>query len=483
MAKRSLVDQLDLAITDLLAGREVPTSADAELKALLQVAAELRNLPRQEFKERLKFEMEGSYSMTAAADTMIPSSEVVTRNAATPYLCVKNAAQAIEFYGKAFGARETMRLEDRGKVGHAEIVIGNSVIMLADEYPDYGVLSPQTLGGSPVRMHLDVADVDRFVEKAVAAGAKIVRPVQDQFYGDRSGQIADPFGYSWTVATHKENVPIPEMQRRLNEMTEQGEKSGGAREGFSTVTTYLVAQDAAGLIEFVKKAFGGEEIMRSIGSGGGIHCEVRIGDSMLMIGGGGPGLDWKGAAIPSAFHIYVPDCDATYEAALQAGATSIQKPADQEYGERTASVRDAAGDHWYIATFKGESYKSEGAPTLQPYLHPLRGEPVINFLKRAFGAQEMGRYTDPQGVIHHTTLKIGSSQMELGEATGPYQPMPTMFYLQVPDADTTYRSALAAGATSMFEPGVQPYGDRVGAVKDAFGNQWFIATSTGAVKA
>ena len=146
-------------------------------------------------------------------------------------------------------------------------------------------------------------------------------------------------------------------------------------------------------------------------------------------------------------------------------------------------MRDAAGDHWYIATFKGKSYKSEGAPTLQPYLHPLRGEPVINFLKRAFGAQEMGRYTDPQGVIHHTTLKIGSSQMELGEATGPYQPMPTMFYLRVPDADATYRSALAAGATSMFEPGVQPYGDRVGAVKDAFGNQWYIATSTGAVKA
>ena len=109
--------------------------------------------------------------------------------------------------------------------------------------------------------------------------------------------------------------------------------------------------------------------------------------------------------MPSAFHMYVPDCDATYARALEAGATSITKPADQDYGERTANVKDAAGNFWYIATYKGESYKWEGAPTLQPYLHPLRAEPVLNFIKRAFGAEELGRYTAPDGVIHHTTRK------------------------------------------------------------------------------
>jgi uncharacterized glyoxalase superfamily protein PhnB len=151
-------------------------------------------------------------------------------------------------------------------------------------------------------------------------------------------------------------------------------------------------------------------------------------------------------------------------------------PADQEYGERTASVADAAGNHWYIATFLGKDYKSEGAPTIQPYLHPLRAEPVFQFLKRAFGAQDLGRYADPMGVVHHMTIAIGDSHLEMGEAHGPYQPMKSMFYLYVPNVDAAYRTALAAGAKSMQEPADQPYGDRVGAVTDAFGNTWYIAT-------
>jgi PhnB protein len=246
--------------------------------------------------------------------------------------------------------------------------------------------------------------------------------------------------------------------------------------GYRTVTPYLVAQDAAALIDFVKKTFGAEEKYRGIGSAGGFHCEVQLGDSMMMIGGGGPGLSWRGAPLPGAFHIYVPDCDAVYQRALQEGATSIDEPADQFYGERSASVKDAAGNYWYIATFKGESYKWEGAPDVQPYLHPLRVEPVINFLKSAFGAEELGRHGTPDGVIHHATVKIGDSYLEMGEAHGPYQPMSSMFYLYVPDVDALYRRALAAGATSISEPADQSYGDRSGGVKDAFGNQWYIAT-------
>jgi uncharacterized glyoxalase superfamily protein PhnB len=246
--------------------------------------------------------------------------------------------------------------------------------------------------------------------------------------------------------------------------------------GYHTVTPYLVAQDADAVINFVKSTFGGEETFRAVGSAGGYHCEVRVEDSMLMIGGGGPGLSWKGDSMLGAFHVYVRDCDAAYQRALQAGAKSLAEPADQEYGERSASVIDAAGNHWYIATFKKTGYKWEGAPTIQPYMHPLRAEPVVNFLKRAFGAEELGRYTSPDGVVHHTTLKVGDSYLEMGEAQGPYQPMKSMFYLYVQNVDDAYKTAVAAGAKSMKEPADQPYGDRVGAVTDAFGNQWWIAT-------
>jgi PhnB protein len=246
--------------------------------------------------------------------------------------------------------------------------------------------------------------------------------------------------------------------------------------GFRTLTPYPVVQDAPGLIDFVKQTFAAEETFRTVGSAGGIHCEVRIGDSMMMIGGGGPGLSWRGEARPMAFHVYVRDTDATYRSALQGGAVSLQEPADQPWGERTANVRDPFGNHWYIATFQGENYFSEGAPTVQPYLHPLRGEPLIDFLKRSFDARELDRATSPEGAVLHTTLKIGDSALEMTDADGPYQPMASMFYLYVADVDAVYRRALEAGATSISEPVDQSYGDRSAGVKDAFGNQWYIAT-------
>lgn len=134
----------------------------------------------------------------------------------TPYLCVKDAASAIKFYKQAFGAMETVRLTaPNGKVGHAEIKIGDSHIMLADEFPDMGVYSPQSLGGSPVTLYLYVEDVDALAAQAVAAGAKLVGEVEDQFYGDRSGKLADPFGHIWNIATHKEDVTLAEIERRF----------------------------------------------------------------------------------------------------------------------------------------------------------------------------------------------------------------------------------------------------------------------------
>jgi PhnB protein len=133
----------------------------------------------------------------------------------TPYLSIKGASDAIEFYKKAFGATEVMRMgEPGGRIGHAELQIGDSKIMLADEHPEMDFRSPRAIGGTPVLLHLYVEDVDNVVGRAVAAGAKVVRPVQDQFYGDRSGSVADPYGHIWHVATHTEDLSSDEIRKR-----------------------------------------------------------------------------------------------------------------------------------------------------------------------------------------------------------------------------------------------------------------------------
>jgi PhnB protein len=137
----------------------------------------------------------------------------------TPYLAIKNAAEALQFYKRAFGAIERYRLMmPDGRVGHAEIVLSDSIVMLSDEFPEYGGKAPEALGGSPVSIHLYVEDVDAFFRKAVSAGATVRKPVMDQFYGDRSGQLEDPFGHLWWVATHQEDVAPDEMQKRVQAM-------------------------------------------------------------------------------------------------------------------------------------------------------------------------------------------------------------------------------------------------------------------------
>ena len=133
----------------------------------------------------------------------------------TPYLCCKDASRALDFYKNVFDAVEVMRWTDTsGKIGHAEITLGDSMIMLADEHPEIGVLSPQSLGGSPVALHIYVDNVDAVAAKAVDAGARLLRPVQDQDYGDRNCKLTDPFGHVWMVSTHKEDVSREEMQKR-----------------------------------------------------------------------------------------------------------------------------------------------------------------------------------------------------------------------------------------------------------------------------
>jgi PhnB protein len=134
----------------------------------------------------------------------------------SPYLSVKNARAAIDFYVAAFGAEELFALVDPndGRIGHAELKFGTSLVMISDEYPDFGAVGPATLGGSPVKMHVYVDDADTVFAKALALGAMEVRPVKDQFHGGRSGMLADPFGYSWVIARKEGEVSPDEMQKR-----------------------------------------------------------------------------------------------------------------------------------------------------------------------------------------------------------------------------------------------------------------------------
>ncbi len=141
---------------------------------------------------------------------------------ATPYLIIQGAARALDFYKKAFGATELFRMAGPdGKIGHAELRIGDSPIMVADEVPKMGYRSPQSLGGTPVSLMLYVSDVDKVFNQAVAAGGTVERPVQNQFYGDRSGTLKDPFGHIWTISTHIEDVPPAELQKRSESFMKQ----------------------------------------------------------------------------------------------------------------------------------------------------------------------------------------------------------------------------------------------------------------------
>ena len=476
MPRRSLIEQLDEALQLVIGNPDAPLPrGNAGINPLVRLAAELRDLPRENFKMRLKNDLERSISMATTTAPM-----TATGISAAPRLAFKDAAKAIEFYKKAFGASEIMRFDTGSGIPHAEILIGDSVVMLCDEWPEGGRYSAETMGSSPVSMSIQVPDADAFAERAVAAGAKLAGPIADQFYGYREGTLLDPFGYTWGVSMVKEEMPVEEMHRRFRAMTKAEEAKKPAvnpiPRGFRTVTPYLIAENGPGLLDFAKQAFGAEEMFRAVGTAGGLHGEVRIGDSMLMMGGGIPGREFRATANTHSLHLYVPDCDAVYERALRAGATSLDEPRDQEYGERSGGVKDPAGNLWYIATHQGETYIPKGLNSVNVYMLPLRAEPVISFLKRAFGAREIAKYASPDGVVHHAEIRVGDSVVEMGEAHGKYPPMPTMFYLYVPDCDAVYERALKAGATSIAEPVDHPYGDRSGGVKDAFGNQWYIAT-------
>lgn len=266
--------------------------------------------------------------------------------------------------------------------------------------------------------------------------------------------------------------------------------------GFHTVTPYLVVNGAADLITFLQQAFDAEERLRVPRPDGTIqHAELRIGDSMIEIGDATE--QWKPLQFP--LHLHVPDADAVYQRAIRAGATSLEHPTDQPYGNREAGVQDRWGNQWWISThqedvsdeevmrrFGGGTWSPKKDPSVPPIPKGFRtitagirahgAARLIDFLEETFDAQEIGhRMPMPDGTIMYTVVQIGDSVVEMGDPHGPWGAMPVGIHLFVEDPDAAYERALKAGATSLIAPADTPYGQRVGGVADPAGNFWFMA--------
>jgi len=486
MAKISQIEQLNRVVDAVLAH---PASAratgGAKSQSLARIAAGLRGLPREDFKQRLMADLEGRVQMSSVAK---PAVEV--RTTAVPRLTFKDAAKAIAFYQRAFDAREVFRFEVGGGVAHAEIAIGDSILHLSEEWPEGRRFSAETLGNSPVWLSICTADVDAFAATAIAAGMEVKRPIQDQFYGRRDVLLTDPFGYIWNIYTVKEEMSVEEMHRRMEALPKGPEASKTPpapkkpavstgvpfkRPGFRAITPYILVPGASQFIEFLKSAFGAEEMGRvPLPNGKIMHAEVKLGDSMIELSDGNE----QYAPTPTTIHLTVPDPHVAHRNAVNAGGLSLYEPSMQFFGEFEGGIRDPFGNEWYI-TPQSEKYPH---PAVQPYLHLNGADKMLPFLEQAFGAIVEGVHKWPGGAIAHATLRIGDGELEIDEAFRANRQSQCHLHLYVPDADAMYTQAVRAGATSVEAPVDKPYGDRVAFVRDAWGNSWFIATHVKDVK-
>src|SRR5690242_2279161 len=266
-----------------------------------------------------------------------------------------------------------------------------------------------------------------------------------------------PLALLLAVASTLRDLPRPDFKARLKADLERKASMATTavtplREGFHSLTPYLIVEGAAKTIDFLKQAFGAEEKIRVPKPDGSImHAAVQIAGSVVELADAND----QYPARPTSLHLYVPDADAVYHRAIAAGAISTEEPVDQPYGDREAGIRDPGGNDWYIATHKAGGpgqFTPAGFHAVTIFLHPKGAAQLIDFLKLAFNAEEVGRHESPPGTIVHAQVRIGDSIIEMGEAHGPYQPQPTGIHLYVPDTDAAYRQALAAGATSISEP-------------------------------
>ena len=292
--------------------------------------------------------------------------------------------------------------------------------------------------------------------------------------GDATAALGDPeLAPLVRIVADLRHYPSPEFTSRLRTQLERRTTMttvatpDAVREGFTTVTPYVRVPDAR-LFDFLTQVFDAKETFSGRG-GGGVHREVRIGDSMLMIGEG-PDAGGIMPIRPVAFHVFVNDADATYQRAVAAGATSLGEPADRHYGERAGFVRDPFGNHWYIAAPLGPHSLASGQRAVTPVLHLRSAADYLPFLVRALGAVEEIRVPDPSGALRYARVRVGDAAIEVGEG----DPMPGSYMLYVGNPDERYHQALSAGATSIMPMADQPYG-RAGGVQDHAGNQWFFS--------
>ena len=284
--------------------------------------------------------------------------------------------------------------------------------------------------------------------------------------GDSSA--AGEFQTFLELAGQLRELPNPDFKNRLKAEIERRSTmtaTTARREGFRALTPFLMVRDADGLMDFLSRAFGAETTTRMGTPKGGMHGEMRIGNSMVMIGGG-ENLPEKSTM---AIHMYVPDPDAVYQRAIAAGGKSLGAVEDRSYGERSGFIEDPYGNHWYIGAPLGGRPIPEDHVTANPYAHAKSARALMAFLGQAFGAKEVAVH-EMGGRVMHAEVRIGDSILEMGEADGT-----SAFYVYVDDPDAAYRKALAAGATSLWEPADQPYGERNAGVADPWGNQWFPA--------
>lgn len=264
-----------------------------------------------------------------------------------------------------------------------------------------------------------------------------------------------------------------ELQRRLSVTASTMEE---VRAGFRTIAPFIIHENAPELVEFLKSVFGAEELKRNTGeSAYGFYSEVRIEDTVIMIGGGEAA---RHGNLPSALHVYVEDCDAAYRRALDAGATTLMgaqgEPADRPYGERSAFVQDRFGNYWYIATHLPSRPAAEGLGAVLPYLHPHGARGYIDFLKRAFGAEEIAVY-EQSGRVMHAAVRLGNAVLEMGEPDDRSGIPSNGLFLFVEDVDAAYARALEAGATAVRPPQDIPYELRSAIVRDPAGYLWWPA--------
>ena len=333
MAKRSLAVQFDEIVQAMLVSLRprLEKAPDRELPALTRVAEVLRDLPREEFRAALKSDLQRRVSMSEGKATAVGKVQDKAVHymrpgltSITPYVIARPAAQFMEFLKSAFAGVERMRMPTPdGSIMHAEVAVGNGAIEVSDGNDQYPT--------APQAIHLYVHDADATFARALQAGAtSIYAPSDDHPSGDRWGAARDQFGNLWYIATPKGWTPGPE--------------------GLRSVQPYLHLREAHKMIPFMEAAFGAEAMgIHTSPQGTVLHATIRIGNATLEI----DEAHGEFQPMPCHLHVYVPDTDAAYERAMQAGATSIEPPRDAPYGDRAAGVKDAWGNSWFIATYLG----------------------------------------------------------------------------------------------------------------------------------